>query len=130
MQEKHGAATIVTTDIARKYVGIALGFIPFCAAICDWIVIGMWQELWRDTHRRVTRFAPKRNLGNSLKLALCVTVVCLALHLITYLMRRILSRRGGFLDMGKTAWRVLFAGCHLAGFILGIWIYLASLRGS
>jgi hypothetical protein len=123
-------AAFVTTKLARKYVGLVLGSIPFAAGICDWLVVAGWQQLWRDTHHRITRFAPKRPLAGSIKIVLVITLVCLWLHLITYLIRRILKRRGEFLDMGATAWRTLFVGCHLVGFVLGIWIYLASVRGS
>jgi hypothetical protein len=28
--------------------------------------------------------------------------------------------------MGGTAWRVLFAGCHLAGFVIGAIFYFTS----
>jgi hypothetical protein len=113
-----------------KYIGMALGAIPLFAGIADWVMVGTWVELWHDIHRPPSRFAPRHPIGPGIEIAIVATLACLFLHLTTYFMRRWMRRRGGFVGMGATAWRVLFAGCHLAGFVLGIWIFLASVRGS
>lgn len=111
---------------AIKYVGSVLGLIPLSAGLLFWIVIGSWEELWHEMHRRLTRFDSHSRTANLLRDAVTATIVCLTLFLITALMRRWLVRRNGLLGMQATTWRILLSGCNVAGFGLGAIFYFTS----
>ena len=99
---------------SMKSVGFALGLIPFVAGLVDGFVLTLWHDVWVESHRKVTRFSPANDTSTLLVVACSVTLLCVVLSAGSLLLSRM--ARDLNLGMGRTAWRLLFIGCGLAGF--------------
>lgn len=101
---------------SMKLVGLALGLVPLLAGIVDGSMIPVWHSVWVEFHRRSARFGPPKDPLTLLFFAFSLTLIGILLSLGSWA----LSGTATDLNLGMSgnAWRVLFAGCGLAGFAI------------
>ncbi len=112
---------------AQKAVGGFFGAFPMLAGLLVWLSMAIWLETW---HLRQLSEARRRAMGydetGAVVMGSIVTAACVVLHVATALLKRWLTRRTKVLDLSSKAWRVLFAWCYGAGFVMGALVYFTA----
>jgi len=101
----------------QKTVGMLFGLFPMLAGFLLLPAIASWWQLCKEIHRKPTIFEPLQT-DRFLHNAITKTLTCAVFQAVSFMTRRILIRAA---DTGMSVgyWRVLFAGCNIAGLAFG-----------
>jgi hypothetical protein len=109
----------------KEIVWASIAAVPLFAGMFLAATIGESYDFWRQSHEIVPkRYRYYRHNDPSFKPVVVIFLMSLVFHVMTWLLRRYLRKQDRFLELGSTAWTVLFRICYAIGLLGGMVVFI------